>query len=81
VVDARKERIGENEAVALARTMRRVLVARGSKVVELDPKKAPREEIAASLMGPSGNLRAPALKVGTTLVVGFNEDLYDATFG
>jgi hypothetical protein len=31
-------------------------------------------------MGPSGNLRAPTLKMGGTLIVGFNPDLYGQEF-
>lgn len=50
---------------------------RGRKVVHLDLRTKPsREEIAALLIGPSGNLRAPVLRKGRTLLVGFDEDLY-----
>jgi hypothetical protein len=33
------------------------------------------------LLGNSGNLRAPTLKVGETLLVGFTPEAYDAVFG
>ena len=33
------------------------------------------------MIGPSGNLRAPTLRVGTTLVVGFNDEMYDTVLG
>jgi hypothetical protein len=83
VVDAKKERIGEKAALALARSMGRVIVARGAKVVTFDLRKDPPSdsELAATIMGPTGNLRAPALKVGSTFVVGFNEELYDRILG
>jgi hypothetical protein len=81
VADARKERIDERAALALAKSMKRVLAARGSAIVALDPGKSSPAEIASAIVGPSGNLRAPALKVGGTLVVGFNEELYDRVFG
>jgi hypothetical protein len=29
-----------------------------------------------AMLGPTGNLRAPTARVGKTLVVGFNEDVY-----
>lgn len=32
------------------------------------------------LVGPTGNLRAPTLRLGKTLVVGFNEQMYDELF-
>jgi len=36
-------------------------------------KKSPpsRDELLSALLGPSGNLRAPTLRVGATLFVGF----------
>ena len=78
-MDAKKERIAQKPALALARGMQKVVVAKGQKVVEFDLRKSPPTdaELAAVIMGPSGNLRAPALKVGTTLLVGFNEEAYD----
>jgi hypothetical protein len=83
VVDAKKERIGEKAALAIARGMRRVVVARGAKVVTFDARKErPSDaDLVATIMGPTGNLRAPALKIGDTLVVGFNEELYDRILG
>ena len=35
----------------------------------------------AALLGPTGNLRAPTLVVGDTVLVGFNEDAYEGVFG
>ncbi len=58
-------------------------VAKGKKVAEVDLKKErPDDAALASLMlGPTGNLRAPTLITGKTVVVGFNEELYDEVFG
>jgi hypothetical protein len=33
------------------------------------------------MLGPTGNLRAPCLRVGKTVLVGFNEDAYREVFG
>lgn len=59
------------------------MVARGKKVVELDLKKdqPTEEEILKLILGPTGNLRAPALVVGKSLVVGFNDQMYSTVFG
>ena len=35
----------------------------------------------AAFLGPTGNLRAPTLVVGNTVLVGFNEDTYSEVFG
>jgi hypothetical protein len=42
--------------------------------------KPDAETLAKLLVGPSGNLRAPTPRVGKTLVVGFNEEMYHEVF-
>jgi arsenate reductase-like glutaredoxin family protein len=78
VADASKERRGRDEALALAKAADRVVVARGKKVVTFDMKKEPPDDdtLAAHLLGPTGNLRAPTLRKGKTLLVGFGEEVY-----
>ncbi len=46
-------------------------------------KKAPPsdDDLAALLLGPSGNLRAPTLRKGTTLLVGFDPASYAEVLG
>jgi hypothetical protein len=83
VQDATKERQGPKEALALARAAAKVVVSRGKKVVTFDMKKEPPDDgtLLAHLLGPSGNLRAPAMRVGKTLVVGFDENVYHDVLG
>jgi hypothetical protein len=83
VTDATKERRGRSEALELARTMDRVVVAKGKKVVRFDLKKDRPDDdtLAAHLLGPTGNLRAPTMKIGKTLLVGFNEEAYGHLLG
>jgi arsenate reductase-like glutaredoxin family protein len=56
----------------------RLVVAKGKKMVDVDLKKTPPsdDEIAALMLGPTGNLRAPTIKQGKTLYVGFSEEAY-----
>jgi hypothetical protein len=81
--DATKERQGRDEALALAKTAERVVIAKGKKVVAFDMKKSPPDDdtLAAHLLGPTGNLRAPTLRKGRTLLVGFSEGAYSEVFG
>ena len=82
VVDATKKRFGRDEALKLAKAADRVVAGKGNKVVVFDMKKAPPDdELAAVLLGPSGNLKAPTLRVGRTLLVGFSEAAYREVFG
>ena len=53
-----------------------IYIAKGKKILALAPESANREEILKSAMGRSGNLRAPTLKVGKKVLVGFNDTLY-----
>jgi len=76
-VDAKKKAIDRAGAIALARESATVYATKGKNVLRLDMKANPSEdEIAALVVGPSGNLRAPALRVGQTLLVGFDEATY-----
>src|SRR5687768_8256123 len=78
VVDASKQKQGRAQALALARTVSRVVVAKGKNVTAFDLKKDPPDDdtLAAHLLGPTGNLRAPTIRQGGTLYVGFNEAAY-----
>lgn len=71
------------EAAALVEQADRLVVAKGKKLTELDLNlESPTEELVAKLMlGPTGNLRAPTLRVGRTLVVGYNENVMTETLG
>ena len=66
------------KALELAKTASRIIVMKGKKVSDFDMKKdAPKKkELLAAMLGTTGNLRAPTIKVGNTVLVGFNEDEY-----
>ena len=77
-VDARKTRRGESEALALANRATRVVVARGKRIVEFkrSPEGFDEATLLKAMLGPTGNLRAPTILRGKTLLVGFNEEAY-----
>jgi arsenate reductase-like glutaredoxin family protein len=83
IVDAGKSKLGRTEALRLAREAATVIVAKGKKVVTFDMKKSPpaEEELLSAMLGPTGNLRAPTLVRGSTVLVGFDEETYRAMFG
>lgn len=76
MVRADKQPIGAADALALVRRMRRLVVAKGKKTIDVEVSRtAPSDDdLRALVIGPSGNLRAPAIRVGDTLVVGFTAD-------
>lgn len=79
VVDAKKNRIDRSEALKMAAKADELYSMKGKKIIRLDLKnaKADDDEIAALMMGPTGNLRAPTWRKGKTLVVGFDEQTYN----
>jgi hypothetical protein len=58
-------------------------VAKGKKVVTIDMKAAPPDDdtLATHMLGPTGNLRAPTIKHGSTVLVGFSEEAYQDVLG
>ena len=56
---------------------------KGKKVIHLDLRrdKPDRATLDGVLIGPSGNLRAPTLRRGRTLLVGFDEATYAKVLG
>lgn len=81
-VDARKTTMGAKEALELAKSVSEIFACKGSKVVHIDIKKEnPTESrLLEAMLGPTGNLRAPTIRVGDRLLVGFSEEVYTRTF-
>ena len=81
--DAKKATIKGDAALAVLRDVDEVYVAKGKRVVHLDfrREKPTRAELLGLLLGPTGNLRAPTLRKGRTLIVGFDEPTYTRIIG
>ncbi len=82
-MNAKKETFGEREALKLAGTVNDIYAARGKKIVHVNVKKdkPSAADLKKVLLGPTGNLRAPTMRVGKTLLVGFNAETYATVFG
>ena len=70
------KKLGRDDAVALASQCDTLIVARGRKVTTFDLSGEPGEATVDAMLGPTGNLRAPTVRSGRTLLVGFNEERY-----
>lgn len=57
-----------------------ISVAKGKKVINFSPVADEKEAILKRVMGPSGNLRAPTLRLKNQFVIGFNSELYEEKF-
>jgi len=76
-VNARKNVLQAEDIPQLIREIDLLYVASGKKVVEYIPGKVVEGDLIAKVCGRSGNLRAPTMKVGRTLYVGYNLALYE----
>jgi len=78
VVDARKNTLGSKDALKLASSVEHIYASKGSRKTEFDlsQSKPSSEDLLAAMLGPTGNLRAPIIKSGKTLLVGFDMDNY-----
>ena len=63
--------------------MDELYVAKGQRVIRVNLKeeRPSRTELKKLLLGPTGNLRAPTVRKGKTLIVGFNEETYRHVLG
>ena len=78
--NATNERLSGRSIEDLLDLVNIVRIAKGRKIVDYALNVNNRKEIVAQVTGRSGTLRAPTLRVGRTLIVGFNEELYHVDF-
>jgi arsenate reductase-like glutaredoxin family protein len=70
------KKLSRKDAEEIAKSASRVIVARGKQVEEFETAgKAPRAAVEA-MLGPTGNLRAPLVRAGKTVLVGFNDEAW-----
>jgi arsenate reductase-like glutaredoxin family protein len=76
--DAKKATIKGAAALDFLAGVDELYVVKGKKIEHVDLRKAKpgRAALLALLLGPTGNLRAPTLRKGRTLIVGFEEETY-----
>lgn len=65
----------------IAKAATRVIIAKGKNTSEFKTAGKVSAECIDAMLGPTGNLRAPTLRVGTTVLVGFDEASYRAVLG
>jgi arsenate reductase-like glutaredoxin family protein len=81
-VDARKIKVGKPQIAQILRGTHQVIASKGAATVEFNLRQDPPVEkvLYENLIGPTGSLRAPAIRLGRTLIVGFNEDSWSRVF-
>lgn len=80
---AGKEPVEGDAALALLEGVTDLVVTKGRKVERFDLRgdRPSDANLLAVVLGRSGKLRAPAMRTGATLVVGYNATLLESLFG
>jgi len=73
-------KLGRDVATEMLAEASTLHVAKGKKLSSFKGDALRSDEAVAAMLGPTGNLRAPTLRVGKTLIVGFNEGLFEDLF-
>ncbi len=74
------KKLGEVEAKQLINEAQTIHIAKGKKLEAFEGGEA-SEQVVKKMLGATGNLRAPTIKVARTVLVGFNEEVFDQVFG
>lgn len=82
-VNATKERIGAKDLKGVLKDATKLIVVKGKKVNTFDlvKDKPSAAALAKVMLGPTGNLRAPTLRLGKKVLVGFSAEAYEEYLG
>jgi arsenate reductase-like glutaredoxin family protein len=82
-VNAKQSVMKEKDALRLLAGADELWSMKGKRIVHVDLQKAQpsRADLLALVLGPTGNLRAPTIRKGRTIIVGFDEATYRQLFG
>ena len=75
------KKLSEKEARELLKSASKLHVAKGKKLSEFAGGAKPGADAVAAVLGPTGNLRAPTIRVGRTMLVGFDPEMYAEVLG
>ena len=77
-MDVRKSPVSKSKAFKLAKEMKILHAKMGAKVKswDLSKEKISPEDLKKALIGRSGDMRAPVLVVGKTMMAGYDEAIY-----
>lgn len=79
IIDCKEDIKSGDTAISVLENVEKLYSAKGKQVkeVNLSENRPSDEELKKLLLGPTGNLRAPTIRVDETIVVGYNQDTYE----
>ena len=75
------KKLQASDAKALLKDATKLIAMKGKKVQEFDVSSRVGSDAVEAMLGPTGNMRAPTIKIGNTYLVGFNEEIFASEFG
>jgi len=74
--------LAKKDVLALVKQLDEIYATKGRTIVHLNLRREKPDEntLTELLIGRTGNLRAPTLRKGRTLIVGFDEATYKQIF-
>ena len=73
-------KLQESDSRDLLSKATKLIAMKGKKVTEFNVAKEIPEEAVAAMLGATGNLRSPTIKLGRKLIVGFNQEVCEKEF-
>lgn len=73
-------KLQESDSRDLLGKATKLIAMKGKKVSEFNVAKEIPEDAVAAMLGPTGNLRSPTIKLGKKLLVGFNQEIFEREF-
>jgi len=74
------QKLQASDAKLLLGSASRLVAMKGKKVSEFNLLDKVNKDSVNAMLGPTGNLRAPTIRVGSTYLVGYNEEIFSAEF-
>jgi hypothetical protein len=66
-----------SDARALLDDATQLIAIKGKKITTLKAGKNAGQDAIDVMLGPTGNLRSPTIRVGKTLIVGFDQGVFE----
>ena len=74
------QKLQASDAKKLLGSASKLIAMKGKKVNEFSVESKVDKDAVNAMLGPTGNLRAPTIRVGGTYLVGYNEDIFNDVF-
>ena len=74
------QKLQASDAKNLLGSASKLIAMKGKKVSEFNVLDKVNKGTVDAMLGPTGNLRAPTIRVGNTYLVGYNEEVFSAEF-